>query len=189
MSKSRPCSSAQRAQNGDGVNALCPLHPRRRRAPAAAERTPGGARPSAAAYGNPARVTGTQNREAGHQGRQIAMHKSRPCNPRLKVTLCKSSHAAQPSTHKAVTGPAHLGLCTHVGATLQQQPSALQVAFLRGKVQRRLVILREFPATPHGRRVRHTVLCDEQCQNTPRLCSSRCGHRPELVAPQPRRHS
>ena len=55
----------------------------------------------------------------------------------LCTTLQHGVHAKS-----GVTGPAHLGLCIHVGATLQQQPSALQVAIAHGRVQRRAATLR-----------------------------------------------
>ena len=61
----------------------------------------------------------------------------------LCTTLQHGVHA------RSVTGPAHLGLCIHVGTTLQQQPSALQVA--HGQVQRRTDTLRVSQARSTGR--------------------------------------
>ena len=59
----------------------------------------------------------------------------------VMLQLCtKLQHGVHAKS--GVTGPAHLGLCTHVGAMLQQQPSALQLAIAHGRVQRRTATLR-----------------------------------------------
>ena len=90
----------------------------------------------------------------------------------LCTTLQHGVHAKS-----GVTGPAHLGLCIHVGATLQQQPSALQVAIAHGRVQRRAATLRacRSQVARTGRRGISVSMSKAMCK------SSHAAQRPQII--------